>query len=65
MLAQILQKKINVIIAVPICGFLMYSVFNILTLLHVPDGTLQEALLAVFIIAFGIIGQRGVKEVVK
>jgi ribose transport system permease protein len=65
MLAEILQKRINVIIAVPICGFLMYSVFNILTLMHVPDGTLQEAILAGFIITFGIIGQHGVKEVVK
>jgi len=65
MLAEILQKRINVIIAVPICGFLMYAVFNILTLLHVPDGTLQEAILAGFIVTFGIIGQHGVKEVVK
>jgi ribose transport system permease protein len=65
MLAEILQKRINVIIAVPICGFLMYAVFNILTLLHVPDGTWQEAVLAGFIITFGIIGQHGVKEVVK
>jgi ribose transport system permease protein len=65
MLAEILQKRINVIIAVPICGFLMYSLFTILTQLHVPDGTLQEALLAGFIITFAIIGQRGVKEVVK
>ena len=64
-LADILQKKINIIIAVPICAFLMYAAFNILTLLHLPSGTLQEALLALFLIIFAIIGQRGVKGVVK
>ena len=65
LLADILQKKINIIIAVPICAFLMYSAFNILTLLHLPSGTLQEALLALFLIIFAVIGQRGVKGVVK
>jgi ribose transport system permease protein len=65
MLADILQKRINVIIAVPICGFFLYAVFNFLTLIHVPDGTLQEAILAAFIIVFGIVGNHGVKEVVK
>jgi ribose transport system permease protein len=43
----------------------MYSAFNLLTLLHVPSGTLQEALLCLFIIVFAIIGQRGIKGVVK
>lgn len=65
MLAQILQKKINIVIGVPICAFLIYAVFNVLTLMHVPSGTLQEALLCLFLIVFGIIGQRGVKGVVK
>ena len=65
LLADILHKKINVIIAVPICAFLMFATFNILTLLHLPSGTLQEALLALFLIAFAVIGQRGVKGVVK
>lgn len=65
LLADILRKRINVIIAVPICAFLIFAAFNILTLLHVPSGTLQEAFLALFLIAFAIIGQRGVKGVVK
>lgn len=65
LLAEILQKKINIIIAVPICAFLMYAAFNLLTLLHVPSGTLQEALLCLFIIVFAVVGQRGVKGVVK
>lgn len=65
LLAQIMQKKINIIIAVPICSFIIYALFNLLTLLHVPSGTLQEALLCLFIIVFAIFGQRGTKEVVK
>jgi ribose transport system permease protein len=65
LLAQILQKRINIIIAVPICAVIIFAVFNLLTILGVPSGTLQEAFLGAFLIAFGIFGQRGVKEVVK
>jgi ribose transport system permease protein len=65
MLAQILQKRLNIIIAVPICAVVIFAVFNLLTILGVPSGTLQEAFLGAFLIAFGIFGQRGVKEVVK
>jgi len=65
MLSQILERKINIIIAVPICAVFMYAVFNFLTLMGVPSGTLQEACLGAFIIAFGIIGNWGKKGVVK
>ena len=65
MLSQILQKKINIVIAVPICSVIIYAVFNLLTMLSVPSGTLQEACLGAFMIIFGVIGQRGVKGVVK
>ena len=65
LLAQIIQKKINIIICVPICSFILYAVFNILTVLGVPSGTLQEAFLGAFIIIFGVIGQRKAKGVVK
>jgi ribose/xylose/arabinose/galactoside ABC-type transport system permease subunit len=65
LLADIMQKKINIVIAVPVCAFLLYAAFNLLTLMHVPSGTLQEALLCLFIIMFAIVGQRGVKGVVK
>ncbi|MDR2610317.1 MAG: hypothetical protein LBC58_02550 [Clostridiales Family XIII bacterium] len=65
LLADIMQKRINVVIAVPICSFLLYAVFNCLTLMHVESGTLQEAMLALFLIVFGIVGQRKVKGVVK
>lgn len=65
LLAQIIQKQINIVIAVPICSFLLYSVFNILTIMGVPSGTLQEAFLGIFIVLFGIIGQRKAKGVIK
>lgn len=65
LLAQILQKRLNIIIAIPICSIIIFAVFNLLTILGVPSGTLQEAFLGAFLIAFGIIGQRGYKGVVK
>ena len=65
LLAQILQRWINIIIAVPICSIIIYAIFNLLTLFGVPSGTLQDVFLGVFLIVFGIAGQRGVKEVVK
>ncbi|MDR2354753.1 MAG: hypothetical protein LBE16_01020 [Clostridiales Family XIII bacterium] len=65
LLAQIMQKKINIIVAVPICSFIVYAVFNVLALLGVPSGTLQEACLGTFLIVFGIVGQKGFKGVVK
>ena len=65
LLAQILQKRLNIIIAVPICAVIIYAVFNLLTILGVPSGTLQEAFLGAFLIVFGIIGQKEYKGVVK
>ena len=65
LLAQIIQKRINIVICVPICAFILYSIFNLLTILGVPSGTLQEACLGGFIVIFGIIGSRSVKGVVK
>jgi ribose transport system permease protein len=65
LLAQILQKWINITIAIPICSFIIYSVFNLLTIMHVPSGTLQEAFLGAFLILFGILGKRNYKGVVK
>ena len=65
LLAQIIQKRINIVICVPICAFILYSIFNLLTILGVPSGTLQEACLGGFIVIFGVIGSRGVKGVVK
>lgn len=65
LLAQIIRERINIVVCVPICAFILYSIFNLLTMLGVPSGTLQEACLGAFIILFGIIGSRNVKGVVK
>jgi ribose transport system permease protein len=65
LLAQILQKWINIIIAVPFCSIIIYAVFNVMTFFGVPSGTLQDVILGVLIIIFGIGGQLRVREVVK
>lgn len=65
LLAQILQRWVNIIIAIPICSLIIYSIFNLLTILHVPSGTLQEACLGAFLIIFAAMGQRRNKGVVK
>lgn len=65
LLAQVLEKKINIIIAVPFCSVLIYGIFNLMTFLGVPSGTLQDLCLCIFLIIFGAIGQHGVKGVVK
>ena len=65
LLAQILQKRINIIVAVPFCSVIIYAVFNIMTFFGVPSGTLQDVFLCVFVLVFGVLGQHGTKEVVK
>ena len=65
LLAQIIRERINIVVCVPICAFILYAIFNLLTMLGVPSGTLQEACLGAFIVVFGIIGSRKVKGVVK
>jgi len=65
LLAQTMQNKINIVIAVPICSLIIYAIFNLLTIMGVPSGTLQNAFLGAFLIAFGMIAQRKVKGVVK
>ena len=65
LLAQILERKINIIIAVPICSFFLYAIFNMLTIMHVPAGTLQDTCLGAFLVIFGIIGNWGYRGIVK
>lgn len=65
MLAQVLQSKINIIIAVPICSLIVYTIFNMLTIAGVPTGTWQEAVLGAIVIIFGVIAQRNETGVVK
>ena len=65
LMAAVLQKKINIIIAIPICAVLEFALFNVLTLAGVPSGTLQDACSGALIVIFGIFAQRGSKEIVK
>ena len=65
LLAEILQKRANIIIMVPICSILIYAVFNAMTFFGIPSGTLQDVFLGIFVIVFGIVGRFGVKGVVK
>ncbi|MCD7861782.1 MAG: hypothetical protein LUG25_07850 [Oscillospiraceae bacterium] len=65
LLAQVLQKRINIILAVPFCALIIYGIFNLMTFFGVPSGTLQDLVLGAFLILFGAIGQKGTKEVVK
>lgn len=65
LLAQIVEKKVNLIIAMPIAVLMVYALFNMLTIAGVASGTLQEAILGLCVIAFGFVAQRNVKGVVK
>lgn len=65
MLAQVLQTRINIIIGIPLCSLFVYGIFNMLTFLGIPSGTLQEAVLGVIVIVFGILAQRKETRVVK
>ena len=65
LLAQIVQKKVNLIIAIPIAVFMVYMLFNMMTIAGIASGTLQEAFLGLCVIAFGVVAQRNAKGVVK
>ncbi len=65
LLAQVIQKWINLIIAIPICAVFIHAVFNMLTIANVPSGTWQEAVLGFSVIAIGMAASRNVKGVVK
>lgn len=65
LLAKALARHINYIIAVPIGVLVIVFVFNALTLLGVPSGTLQETLLGLVVVGFGIIANRTREGVVK
>ncbi len=65
LLSQVLQKNINIVIAVPISTIAITALFNMLTLVGVPSGTWQEVFLGVIVILFGILAQKNAKGVVK
>ena len=64
-IAQVISRWINMIVAVPFCAVIIYICYNVLSMLGIPSGTISEFMLALFIIVFGMIAQRGVKGVVK
>ena len=65
LLAQVVEKRVNIILAVPFCALFVFACFNILTILGVPSGTLQESILGLCVIIFGVIAQRRIKGSVK
>lgn len=64
-LALAFQKQFNLPIGVMLSAFFVMSFFNFLTHMSVPTGTWQEVLLGSTVILFGILSQRGNKEIVK
>lgn len=68
MFAQIisqLDKRINIVAAVPFCTFLIYMIFNVLTMLGIPSGTLQNVALGTIVLGFGIVANLKTKGIVK
>ncbi len=65
LLAQVMQKRINIIIAIPIATILITAIFNALTLVGVSTGTWQQTALGSIVIVFGVIAQRKVRGIVK
>lgn len=68
MFAQIisqLDKRINIVVAIPFCTFLIYMIFNVLTMLGIPSGTLQNVALGTIVLGFGIVANIKTKGIVK
>ena len=60
-----MDKRINLITAVPFCTFLIYVIFNLLTFLGIPSGTLQNVALGLIVLSFGAIANMKTKGIVK
>lgn len=65
LMAQALSKHINITFGAVIGTVFIMAVFNVLTLLGVPSGTWQEAVLGMSVILFGIVAQKKFTGVVK
>ncbi|MDR1245974.1 MAG: hypothetical protein LBK57_02985 [Clostridiales Family XIII bacterium] len=65
LLAQVFERWMNLIISIPFCALLIYIIYNVLSIIGVPSGTLQEAVLGLCVLVFGVIAQKGTREVVK
>lgn len=68
MFAQIisqLDKRLNIIVVVPFCSILIYTIFNVLTMMGIPTGSLQNVVLGSIILVFGAIANIKTKGIVK
>ncbi|MDL2236843.1 hypothetical protein LJC56_03295 [Christensenellaceae bacterium OttesenSCG-928-K19] len=65
LLASALQKAFNLTIGAIVAAFLITALFNVLTLMGVPSGTMQRVVMGASVLICGIISQRGFKGVVK
>ena len=60
-----MDKRINIITAVPFCTFLIYVIFNLLTFLGIPSGTLQNVALGIIVLSFAAVANIKTKGIVK
>jgi ribose transport system permease protein len=65
LLAQALQKFMNIATGVLVSSVFIMTVFNVLTQLGVASGTWQETILGLSVILFGVAAQRRITGVVK
>ena len=65
LLAKAFDRIFNITVGAIICAFLLTSIFNVLTLLGVPSGTLQQVFMGAAVIICGILSQRKYKGVVQ
>ena len=65
LLAKAFEKVFNVIVGALISAFIITSIFNVLTLLGVPSGTLQQVVMGATVLICGVLSQRKYKGVVQ
>jgi ribose transport system permease protein len=65
LLAQAMQKYVNISVATVIGSVFIMAVFNVLTLMGVASGTWQETILGLSVIVFGIAAQKRMTGVIK
>jgi ribose transport system permease protein len=65
LLAQAMQKYINISVAAIIGSMFIMAVFNMLTLMGIASGTWQETILGLSVIVFGITAQKRMSGIIK
>ncbi len=65
LLAKAFEKVFNIIVGALISAFVITSIFNVLTLLGVPSGTLQQVVMGATVLVCGVLSQRKFKGVVQ